>query len=477
MMWMTSDFAVLLLASSFILSVLAALFFCFRRFLENRIKMRHMDYLLKGMIVYMMFFMPVIAGCVLYYSTFHDIRYIEGAEEGWEWQIVIGNRSFSTETGLGNHPGFVILLMAWMLGVLYWGVYRSIKDIRVFHKMEKYASGNPDEEIRKQKEILQKEYGIKKPVDMLFNNWMDSPFTTGIFRKRIFFPQSGYEEVDREFMLRHELIHLKNRDAVFRRLLFWLCALYWFHPFVYRLADYFVEINEMACDEDVLRGRSKKERYQYASLLVNVAKSQEKKKYLKQELVFYGDTQSGLERRIENMKRNKIMVKKSFYVILVLALAAACPMSTFAAASGVSGLQSVAAQALVKEHEKFMEPDNFVEIYEKDENQNVREIQTDLGVKRSTDIDVTINGKEQVVVATLSLSKGDKVAVNLWSDNTTDKFRAGIKDSSDWKTYVNSSSGEIDHTFTVSASGTYKVFVEGTTDKDVHVTGGVIIRN
>lgn len=471
MMWMASDFAVFLLASSFILSVLAALFFWFRRFLEDRLKMRHMDYLLKALIVYMMFFMPVIAGCVLYYATFHEIRHIEGVEEGWEWMIVIGNRSFSTETGLGNHPGFVLLLAVWILGVLYWGVYRGIKDVRIFRKMKKYASGGCNEVIRKQKEILQKEYGIKRPVDILFSNWMISPFTTGTFRKQIFFPQSEYEEPDREFMLRHELIHCKNRDTVFRMLLFWLCALYWFHPSVHRLADYFVEINEMACDEDVLKGRSKRERYQYAKLLVNVAKLQEKNKCLQQGLVFYGDTQSSLERRIENMKKKKIIVRKSLYIILILAFAAACPMSTFAAAGGVSGLQSAAAQALVEGHEEFMQPDNFAEIYEKDENQNVREIQTDLGVKRSTDIDVTINGKEQVVVATLSLSKGDKVVVNVGADHTTDKFRAGIKDSSGWKTSVSSSVGEIEHTFTVSANGTYKVFVEGTTNKNVHVTG------
>lgn len=474
MTWMTSDWVVLLLTAVCILNLLIAFLSVSRGFLERHFDRQQTDWLLKAAIVYMLFFIPVISGCILYFSTFHGSRPLEWSDGEQSMVYIIGNRTFSTETGLGNHPFFILFFAVWLTGVLYFGVYRRIKDSRLLRRMERNSVKSKDAGLSELKEELKKEYEIPIPVEILVSDLVFSPFTEGTVRCRIFFPKDGYEEESREMMLRHELIHCKKQDILYRRLLFWLCALYWFNPFVYRLADYFVEINEMACDERVLEHASKKMRYEYAKLLADAARMEETCTLPKPALLFSGRSESGLERRIENMmkKRNKTVKNRMAYAVFSLLLAAVFPLTTCAAADGISKLQSAAAQAMVEEQEEFMQsPDMWKEVYEMNTNENVREVQTDLAARGMTEIDENVSGKEQVTIATLTLTKGTVVQIYLMGDSTTDKFRAGLEDSSGWKNYVSASNGEIAHTFTIAAKGTYKVFMEGTTDKNIHACG------
>ena len=41
--------------------------------------------------------------------------------------------------------------------------------------------------------------------------------------------------------------------------------------------------------------------------------------------------------------------------------------------------------------------------------------------------------------------------------------------------YVQTSNGWIDHTFSIEQSGSYKIFLEGTTSKSIHITGSITI--
>lgn len=472
MVWMTSDWTILLLASAVILSVLAVLLLRNKGLLERRLGIQTLNRLLKGFAAYAVIFVPVIAGWILYRMTFHDIRPFDG-EDGLDTMYIIGNRSLSTETGLGNHWCFGLLLLVWLLGLLTIAVFRSVKSRRAMYWLKRSSAQRTDDDLEALKDRLIREYNIKQPVELLFNDYITTAFTTGIRRSRIFFPTGGSRE-DRELMLRHELIHCRERDTVCRLTLSWLCILYWFHPLVYRLRDYIIEANEMACDEQVLNGVSGQVRYQYAKLLAETAEATEKYGMVS----FSLQTESSIERRIEHMTETKRKTGKVMSLLLSMIFAAACPLTTFAAAAGVSELQDQAARALAVEYEEEPQAPVYVEeFYEVDTNPNERELETEPLQTRgvSTIDDTDINGTELVVVATVKLEKDDEITIWLKSDNTTDKFRAGLKDSSGGKRYVTSSNGKVDHTFTISSTGTYKVFVEGTTSNVIHVYGSLML--
>ena len=91
-------------------------------------------------------------------------------------------------------------------------------------------------------------------------------------------------------------------------------------------------------------------------------------------------------------------------------------------------------------------------------------------------VDCTLYGKERYEISSEYLEAGDKVKVFITGENTTDKFRAGPINENGSTTSVGSSGGEISNTFTISTSGEYSIYIEGTTSATVSITGSIIIQ-
>ena len=81
-----------------------------------------------------------------------------------------------------------------------------------------------------------------------------SPMTFGVLRPRVLLPLAGesWSESQRESALLHELSHVRRRDFAFQLLGWFACALYWFHPLVWRATAQLRQEAEFACDESVI---------------------------------------------------------------------------------------------------------------------------------------------------------------------------------------------------------------------------------
>lgn len=473
MTWMTSDLVVLLFVSVLILCFLGTVLVRSREFWKRYLSMTQLDILLKAASVYLLLAVPLLAGAILYFSTFHGSHPVI-SDQGTYTAYVIGNQTISTETGYGNHPVLVLIFLSWLAGVFYRGIYKEIQSARLLACMEQ-STKEAKASLEMQKEQIRKEYKIRRRVDIRVTGVVSSPFTAGILRRKIFCPETEYAVEDMELMLRHELTHCRRQDVLYRRILYWLCAFYWFAPWIRSFTEYAVEVNEMACDECVLTGMSKAVRFRYANLLAGLTETEEKTEMPYPALLFQEQTVSGLERRLENMlgRKEKNRKNKMLFTAVSFGLAVTFPLTTCAAAGGASKLQHEAVQLMVEEHEEEPQEWNYEEFCEVDTDEVMREVESMMLTRDMTSVKEDVDGKEAVSVATLSLEKGDTVNLYLKANKTTDKFRAGLKDSSGKKTYVNSSSGTVNHTFTVSKKGTYKVFIEGTTTSKIHVEGSV----
>ena len=97
--------------------------------------------------------------------------------------------------------------------------------------------------------------------------WKGTPFVYGLFRPRIYLPDSLTEQEER-YILLHEKIHIRRGDQVFRALAWAALILHWFNPLVWAAFHFSGKDMEMSCDEAVLKklGNSVKKEYS-ASLL------------------------------------------------------------------------------------------------------------------------------------------------------------------------------------------------------------------
>ena len=113
--------------------------------------------------------------------------------------------------------------------------------------------------------------GVSK---LILTKQLRSPGTAGWYRPHIFLPAeilprvTGSQLVD---ILRHELIHVRDRDYLWDRLAAIACRLVCFHPAVWLAHRQLRRDMELACDQEVVAGQTES-RLRYAECLTNMAR-------------------------------------------------------------------------------------------------------------------------------------------------------------------------------------------------------------
>lgn len=148
-----------------------------------------------------------------------------------------------------------------------------------------------------------------------------SPVLMGVFRPKIIIP-SGLDPDSAEgrMILKHENIHRRRLDNLWRALAVGIACVHWFNPLVWVMLKGFFDDMELSCDEAVIgQGKySPDERKTYASALLNFAED-------RRFFVSAAFGRSGVRARILNVLNCKRMtligVAASTVFLLAVALA------------------------------------------------------------------------------------------------------------------------------------------------------------
>ena len=226
-LWKLSDLIWLLLTEVLIQNFLFLLFWAGRKTLERRMSRRELHGLMKMILWYALLLLPVIAGVVMFRSTYYAIEPPMAVGEEYLNKVspVIDKVSFSSWTGHGNHWIFKLLFALWISGIFIRGILPCLKEYSLLVKLKRTGAEHKDTKLTGAVQRLERELGIKKPVKVLVNKLVLQPFVTGGFRYRLHFPEMLLEEDERDLLLRHELIHCRHRDSLYRRILFLMCGL------------------------------------------------------------------------------------------------------------------------------------------------------------------------------------------------------------------------------------------------------------
>ena len=118
------------------------------------------------------------------------------------------------------------------------------------------------------------ELRIKKPVKLICSQLCDSPMTIGVFKSTILFPTSdklNLGENDNKYILKHELVHIKNKDLLLKFLSLAALAIHWYNPICYLLYFELRNICEIKCDYDIIKGTDDTQRQRYSHLIIDLA--------------------------------------------------------------------------------------------------------------------------------------------------------------------------------------------------------------
>ncbi|HCL02101.1 MAG TPA: hypothetical protein DHW61_06730 [Lachnoclostridium phytofermentans] len=182
-------------------------------------------------------------------------------------------RNQNTSERIHSYSVTKILSYIWLIGALLF-IFRIIIIYSMFHKkMKRNSDIVTNDKILFIYNQLCVELNIKKPRIRLTNN-LCSPMMYGFINPTLFLSDKNFTKEDLEVILRHELIHYKRHDLVFKFLLTIANAIHWFNPFVYLMVKSAHTDIEFSCDDEVIKNFDMTYKKLYSQAILNSLKEE-----------------------------------------------------------------------------------------------------------------------------------------------------------------------------------------------------------
>ena len=123
-------------------------------------------------------------------------------------------------------------------------------------------------------EQIRKELHVRRNLPVWICGKVDSPMLTGLFHPTLILPRTEFSQEQRMFIFRHELAHYKRRDLWTKWVFLLAQSVHWFNPLAHILAKKANLDLENACDDTVLKGKSRLYRKEYGTVLLEVLTEQ-----------------------------------------------------------------------------------------------------------------------------------------------------------------------------------------------------------
>ena len=190
----------------------------------------------------------------------------------------------------------------WLAGLLLFFAYAALKYMVLKRNLKEAVP-------------YRSEFEFTKEIPVYISDKISSPFVTGIFKPIIYLPGNIRRE-NTEYVLCHEVMHIKGRDYIFKFFAFLILGRHWFNPFVWVAFSLFGSDIEMACDEKSVAylGENSKKNYSLALLSMAAEKGAKVRRPL-----YFGE--GSVKARVKNV----LACKKAKPAVCILAgLGALC---------------------------------------------------------------------------------------------------------------------------------------------------------
>ena len=377
-----------------------------------------------------------------------------------------------------------VFFLVWLVGFLD----LTVRSIMVRNRLKRIRkeSHPASEEFQALMEKCRKQVGLKRSVRLYQNCWVGSAFTCGVIHPYIVLPDDqNFPEENRipsaayEIMLLHELTHIRHWDSLWGHIGNLVRQIHWVNPLIWRLTKGDQEWQEAHCDSECVKMLGQEDFYcltlakiqirqnKYADLLVNPVQ-------------MFHDTKNLTMERIERMQRYKkeSKMKKSAVAAVLTGVLLVGSTSVFAATSGIAAVQEAVFWDTVKyKQEEYTPWENYLE---EEEFREEDLIQADYTIESAEDTGIAMCasgtfdrwlGKKAVYKSSsFHADAGGSIFVAVSSSPEDAEISAGIiEPDGTWRGVSNT--GNIEHSFSVKTSGTYRVYIRNDTDNHVRFVG------
>ena len=178
-----------------------------------------------------------------------------------------------TEITIGD-----VLTVLWVSVSVALAIYYLAGYVKMHRKMLRWSSRCEEAKVKEILLEIATELKLKNiPELRIMQDSAKGPFTTGVKGSIIFLPAEKLNEKDLQYILKHEAVHCKEKDILWKLLFLSVAVLHWFNPFVWLMRRFAEQDMEVVCDEGVLEGTALEERKEYSEVIMSmVGKSRDR---------------------------------------------------------------------------------------------------------------------------------------------------------------------------------------------------------
>lgn len=264
---------------------------------------------------------------------------------------------------------FQYAVLLWGIGVMFFLGWHIIQHLRFISSSKRWSKDIEDVAVLELFAYIKSELGIQDNIIIKSCACINTPMLAGLFRPVVLIPQNSFDQEELRLILKHELIHQKRRDLWYKVLMMLVLAIHWFNPVVYFMVRSAMNLCEISCDEEVLKGIDVKGRAKYGESIIGVVRNGSTCQTVLS-TNFYSGTK-GMEQRIYAMMD---MTTKRFspFLLLAIMIITLCGTATFAINSEQEKAKgsSELTNGEIKSSQNKFEPDSNADISSKSEINN-----------------------------------------------------------------------------------------------------------
>lgn len=215
----------------------------------------------------------------------------------------------------------------WLGGTVIIGLFMIVSGLRLGRKIRNSAIPSKTGRYEAIVQSCKNKLGMNRQVGIVIQSYVKSPALFGLFRPKIILPEYADSLSDRhlEYVIHHELSHLKRGDSIINTLLLALQTVYWFNPLTWLLFKFIREDMELANDAAVLKDMEAEEQKEYSLSLVEVLAGTGKPA-LAPRMLCMVDSEKNMARRINMIKLGEFFKRRKWVIaisgLLVIAVTA-----------------------------------------------------------------------------------------------------------------------------------------------------------
>jgi len=220
--------------------------------------------------------------------------------------------------------------LLWVAGVFCFLGWHFYQHLRFLSAVRRWSENINDSDILRQFVHVKAELGIRDRITLKSCACIQTPMVIGLLRPVVLLPCINIPPDELPLILRHELVHYKRKDLWYKVLMMITSSIHWFNPIVHLMVRSALNLCEISCDEEVLKGHDAKGRAQYGEAIIGVIRNRSAY-HTALSTNFYSGTK-GIKKRIYAMMD---MSKKRFSPVLFIAvfIIAICGTTAFALSS------------------------------------------------------------------------------------------------------------------------------------------------